>query len=228
MPAPGSLDEPLLGLAACWNEVGIAGNGTCPELRRFIHCRNCPVYSAAGAQVLDRSLPADYRAEQSQQFAVEQRRSRPGHASAVLFRLGDEWLALPTKAIQEVAERRPIHSLPHRPNGIVLGVTNVRGELLICVSLADLLKIGGLVTGERLRSCYQRLLVVNWEGSRMAFPAEETQGPCRFYPQELQPSPVTLARAKPSHTQGLIPWQRRNASLLDPASLFAELNRNLK
>ena len=36
---------------------------------------------------------------------------------------------------------RLIHSLPHRRQGIVLGLVNVRGELLICVSLARLLGI---------------------------------------------------------------------------------------
>src|SRR2546422_1979826 len=39
------------------------------------------------------------------------------------------------RSIAEVAERRVIHSLPHRRTGIVLGVVNVRGELLVCVSL---------------------------------------------------------------------------------------------
>ena len=43
-------------IRACWNEIGVQGNGSCPELRKVIHCRNCPVYSKAGVQLLDRPL----------------------------------------------------------------------------------------------------------------------------------------------------------------------------
>src|SRR5437879_1067310 len=53
----------------CWNVIGVEGNGTCRELVKFIHCRNCPVYSAAGTQLLDRPLPAEYRREQAEHYA---------------------------------------------------------------------------------------------------------------------------------------------------------------
>src|SRR5438445_8021579 len=66
----------------------------------------------------------------------------PARTSAVIFRIHSEWLALPTEAFQEVAERRRIHSLPHRRNGVVLGLVNIRGELLICVDLGRVLGIG--------------------------------------------------------------------------------------
>ena len=54
----------------------------------------------------------------------------------MIFRVGTEWLALPAAAIQEVSNLRPVHRVPHRTSGVLLGVVNVRGELLICVSLA--------------------------------------------------------------------------------------------
>ena len=215
-------------LTACWNEIGVYGTGSCGELRRFVHCRNCPVYSAAGIQVLERNLPPGYLQERSRQFAMARASARPEHASAVLFRLREEWLALPTEALQEVAEHRQIHSLPHRNKGVLLGLTNIRGELLICVSLGRLLDIESLSTSQVLRSSYKRLMVVNSDGNRFAFPAEEVKGPCRFHPQDLTPLPSTLARAKSSYTQGLVSWQDKNVALLDPALLFIALNRSLK
>src|SRR5438045_1523494 len=127
---------------ACWHKIGVYGDGSCPELKRFIHCRNCPVYSNAGLQLLDRPLPADYRRERTAHFAQEKKLPPPARTSALLFRLAAEWLALPTHAFQEVAERRPIHSLPHRRQGPVLGLVNIRGELLICVALGRLLGLG--------------------------------------------------------------------------------------
>src|SRR5436190_11950312 len=80
-------------LEACWNEIGVYGNGECAELAAHIHCRNCPVYASAGARLLDRPLPADYRRECSQHFALQKKAVTPGRISAVLFRLNSEWLA---------------------------------------------------------------------------------------------------------------------------------------
>src|ERR1051325_6490730 len=131
--------EAPLAIHDCWNTIGVEGNGTCRELVKFIHCRNCPVYSSAGRQLLDRPLPAEYRREQAEHYAQAKRFSQPSRLSVVLFRLGAEWLALPTSAFQEVAERRGLHTLPHRRRGLALGLVNVRGELLICASLARLL-----------------------------------------------------------------------------------------
>ena len=36
--------------------------------------------------------------------------------SIVIFRVGSEWLALPATCVTEVANLRPIHSLPHLPS----------------------------------------------------------------------------------------------------------------
>ncbi|MDM9384291.1 hypothetical protein QUB80_26815 [Chlorogloeopsis sp. ULAP01] len=45
----------------CWNIIGIMGDRSCPELSNFIHCRNCPIYSAGGHQLLERCVPNNYR-----------------------------------------------------------------------------------------------------------------------------------------------------------------------
>ena len=41
-------------IQACWNEIGVHGDGSCRELQKFILCRNCPVYSSAVVRLLDR------------------------------------------------------------------------------------------------------------------------------------------------------------------------------
>ena len=125
----------------CWNQIGVMGNGTCRELVKNIHCRNCAVYMAAGLQLLDRALPAEYRRERAVHYAPPKQLSHPARVSAVIFRLGVEWLALPTIVFQEVAERRTLHTLPHRRGGLALGLVNVRGELVICATVARLLGV---------------------------------------------------------------------------------------
>jgi chemotaxis-related protein WspD len=132
----------------CWNLIGVSGNGSCRELLRFVHCRNCPVYSTAAVQLLDRPVTEERRREWTGYYGQERQLTTPARISLVIFRLGGEWLALPTLAFQEVAERRRLHSLPHRRGGVVLGLVNVRGELLVCASLDRVLGLASPPGGE--------------------------------------------------------------------------------
>src|SRR5258707_976653 len=156
-PEPGTR---IAAIHDCWNLIGVEGNRTCRELLKFTHCRNCPVYSAAGMQLLDRPISAGYRREHAEHYAQQKRITQATRLSVVIFRLANEWLALPTTVVQEVSppckipqtdsrttdgisksERRPMHSLPHRRGGVAPGLVNVRGELLVCVSAARLLGV---------------------------------------------------------------------------------------
>lgn len=226
-PAVGlqSPDGPAAAVEACWSEIGVYGSRRCPELDQFVHCRNCPVYSSAGARLLDRPLPSEYRRERTAHFAVA-KQLREGRAhSALIFRLGAEWLALPTQVFQEVAERRPIHSLPHRRQGLVLGLASVRGEILLVFSLRDLLGLQPGPAPGRSPAAGGRLLVSHWQGQRFVFPVDEVCGPHRFDPERLQAPPATLAKAHPAYTRGLLQWQQQLVGLLDASLLFAALSR---
>jgi chemotaxis-related protein WspD len=232
-PAAASVRPPEPGrslateISDCWNKIGVYGNASCSELRQFVHCRNCPVYSTAGLRLLDRPLPEQYRSAWTRHFAQEKRIAASGNTSAVLFRISAEWFALPTRALQEVAEQRRIHSLPHRRHGVVLGLANVRGELLVCVSLGHLLSLEGIPPREALRATHHRLLVANWEGTRVAFPVDEVQGTHRFQLQELTPPPATVAKANPAFTQGIFRWKERAIGFLNVDLLLPALNRSL-
>ena len=46
----------------CWNQIGVSGDRSCPELETFIHCRNCPVFAAAARTFFDRPAPEGYLA----------------------------------------------------------------------------------------------------------------------------------------------------------------------
>lgn len=223
-------------IKACWNEIGVRGNGTCPKLAEVIRCRNCPVLSTAALRLLDRPLAPEHRRAWTEHFAQKQTPVAPAQSSALLFRVHTEWLALPTQAFQEVAERRPVHSLPNRRQGIVLGLVNVRGELLICVSLSHLLRLDATPPRDTRHPTYDRLLVANWTGHRFVFPADEVHGIHRFQTQELTEPPATLAKSalrtphSPLPTQfarGILRWQGRTVGLLDADRVFSSLNRSL-
>jgi len=220
-------EDVAVSICACWNEIGVQGSATCPELPKVVHCRNCPTYSAAAVLFLDRPLLPQCRREWTEHYAQPKRLVVSATCSALVFRISAEWLALPAQALQEVAEHRPVHSLPHRRRDIVLGLVNIRGELLICVTLGGLLGLEQAATGPSQRRVYDRLLVANWHGNRLAFPADEVSGVQRFQMPELKELPATLAKSNQRYTQGLLPWRGRTVGLLDAEHLFSTLDRSL-
>jgi len=216
----------------CWNQIGVSGNQSCRELRRYIHCHHCPVYSAAAARLLDRPFSTEDRRAWTEHYAHEKRLRAPAKTSALLFRLGAEWLALPTSAFQEIADHRVLHSLPHRRLGIVLGLVNVRGELLICASLARMFGLepaGGrpALAVRRPTSRSERLLVADRAGQRFAFPVDEVHGVHRFHQADLREPPATIACGGLSCATGVFPWRNFAVGFLDADAVFAAVNQNL-
>ena len=223
---PGSPSDPEVKVFDCWNTIGVEGNGSCGELVKFVHCRNCPVHAAAAMQLLNRPLASDYRAEQTAHYAARKKLTTPARLSVVIFRLEAECFALPAQVFQEVAERRPQHSLPHRARSIALGIVNIRGELLVCASLTRLLGVPETAPRNQ-RALMDRLLVANWNGHRVAFPVDEVFGIHRFQQDELRESPSTAGRSTLTYTRGVIAWRERPVGFLHAESLFAALSRSL-
>jgi chemotaxis-related protein WspD len=224
---PSSPVPPAPGISDCWNKIGVSGDSSCPELSRHVHCRNCPVYSAAGAELLNRALPANYRQDWTEYFSKEKKRAAPGKLSAVIFRIGPRWFGLPTQAFQEVAEYRAIHTLPHRQDGLVLGLVNFRGELLVCVSLSRLLGMERESVRERPCKVYERLVIAEWQGNLLTFPVHEVHGIHRYNPEDLQELPAATAPGDATFTRGMLDWGGKRVGCLDEDSLFSALNRSL-
>ena len=214
----------------CWNRIGVRGDASCPELIQWVHCRNCPVYSASAADLLQREAPLDYLADRSRHFAqsVDDRQSQT--QSAIVFRVESEWFALSTLAFDEVADQRPIHSLPHRRGGGVLGLVNVRGELLICLSLAKIMGLEEAASAgpakERLGR--RRLIILRHAEGRLAFPVDEVQSIHSYDPADLGAVPATVARAAASYTAGLMTWSGRVVGCLDGPRILEALNRGVR
>ena len=214
-------------IADCWNKIGVHGDGSCRELDEHIHCRNCPTYTAAASVLLDRDLPPAYRDEWTNHFSQERRVEELDTGSIVVFRIGDEWLGLPTAVFSEFVDMRAIHSLPHRRNGVLLGLTNVRGELLVCVSLGKALGIVKETRKTPQRAVYERLVVIRDQDHRIVFPVDEVHGIHRFHPGQLTEAPATVAKATATHTKAMLPWEDQAIGCLDDQLLFYTLNRSL-
>jgi chemotaxis-related protein WspD len=211
----------------CWNRIGVRGDGSCPELKLHAHCRNCPTYSAAALRLLDRDLSAQCVADSTGHFAqVKQLEEQDTH-SVVIFRLASEWFALPTLVFDEVSEQRMIHSLPHRRSVAVLGLVNVRGELLICASLGRMLALEETAAAPACGIVRKRLVIMRHEGGRIAFPVDEVQGTYRYHLRELRPVPATLAKSAATYTKALLSWRERTVGCLDADLIVHTLNRSV-
>ena len=222
-----SLDTPRP-MTDCWQHIGVWGNNSCGELKAHLHCRNCPTYAAAAMRLLDSRPPAGYRHEWTEHIAVKAPVADTG-TPLLVFRIGDDWLALAIGVMEEVGESRHIHTLPHRREGVLLGVVNVRGELLACVSVGRLL---GVEKGKGPNSALPgrstaRMLVVRHGGERYAFPVTEVRGvqhlvlpmePLAFVPDD---------RIMGAAGRSRVGWRGRNVCCLDEEKLFAALNRSL-
>ncbi len=213
----------------CWNHIGVFGDGSCRELAQAVHCRNCPTYSAAAAELLDREIDAEYLTGSAQHFRIEKEASARDTDSVVIFRIGAEWLALPAGVFQEVCAVRAIHTLPHRRNGTVLGIANVRGALLVCVSLHALLGIdkAQASTVAQRRLVHERLLVASRDGERLVFPVDEIHGIHRFHPGQLGDVPATVAKSAATYTRAILKWEEKSVGVLDEQLLFYSLNKSL-
>jgi chemotaxis-related protein WspD len=213
----------------CWNTIGVRGNASCPELQKHVHCRNCPAYSSGAVELLDRDLPANYLADWTHHFAQPKYTDGVDTQSIVIFRVGGEWLALSTVVVSEVANRLPIHSLPHRMSRVVIGVANVRGQLLICVSLAAVLGLESNIDrdGENPRAVYARLLVCRCASVRIVCPIDQVHGIHRFHARELREVPSTVAKAKTTYSRALLPWNKQSVGVLDDQLLFSTIERSM-
>jgi chemotaxis-related protein WspD len=221
----------------CWNRIGIRGHASCPRLAGYVHCRNCPVHEAAAAALLDRpftdiDLALDHSDAAERPWARAISAKPAGVAldidSMLVFRIGDEWLALPTMVFRQVTEMRRIHSIPHRRNCAVLGVVNIRGALVVCASLFDMLGLDATATSrDSRRAAYQRLLVVASHGQSVAFPVDEVDGVQRFARAACEAVPATVARTALPHTRAMVRLHDRTIGLLDADLLFQTLNRSL-
>lgn len=216
----------------CWNRIGIGGDGSCERLPQYVHCRNCPVYAQASRTLLDR-MPVTYQDAQtalSRGQAVANGRSVAASAGqtvqVLVFRLHAEWLAIAVSALEEVAPVRAVHGLPHRRGGALLGVTNIRGSLLGCVSLKSVLNIDqAVLTQDR---AVARMLVFSTPGASVVTLVDEVDGIYALDPSALSPVPATLGLASVNHTQGWGPCGKRDVGLLDTDAVRSALERGMQ
>ena len=215
----------------CWNRIGVMGDGSCPELKDAVHCRNCPVFMRAGQRLFEREPPAQYVEEQTRQLAEQTAAEATDTVAVLILRIGQEWLAMDVAVVAEVADPRTVHRIPHRSSQLLMGLVNIRGELQLCISLPTLL---GIETVEhrpgkenRGASATSRLVVVEYHRQTWVFPVDEVAGIHRVGVDKLGNVPATVAIGPKRFSRAVFAWEGRKVGYLAEDRLFQTLEGSI-
>ena len=208
----------------CWVKIGVWGDGSCPELPRVGHCRNCEVYSGAGSRLLDRPIPDDYTESWSALLDKENSTEQVATQSYLVFRIGEVWLAFGAASLREITQPRVIRKVPHRLAESLLGIVNVRGELYPCVSLH--LLFGEPASAVLARTA--RFFVARSGSGDWVFPVDQVEGMHQVSEGQIEPLPATLKSVGAVYTRGLFRQNAgRSVAIIDDNLLFPALERRL-
>lgn len=205
---------------ACRSTIGIWGDRSCPELHTLDHCHNCPVYTQLGRQVLDQApldidIPVGSVSANGTTYAAHSRQH-----SLFVFRLGGDWLALPTAKIREVVAPLSPHPIPHRRHKAFEGLVNIRGEVHPCVSLTTLLNC----ESGNDASSITRLVLLEDDAGCFAFLADEVHNVVLVLQHAIAPPPVSILNSQPCYITGIAKIDGHDVGLIDDTLL----NHSLK
>ncbi|MFO0872694.1 MAG: chemotaxis protein CheW [Phycisphaerales bacterium] len=110
--------------------VGVDGSSTARAEHAVLH-------------LLDRPIEADDLALRGELAARPRERRSARHDAVVVFRLGAELLGIQVSAVRRIMPCTAVMPIPHRTNDVVVGLCNVRGELVLAADLRRLLGIAG-------------------------------------------------------------------------------------
>ncbi|SNR83486.1 chemotaxis protein CheW [Pseudomonas segetis] len=217
-------DDSLPILDDCWKRIGVYGDKSCPRLVEHVHCRNCEVYAQAAISLLDRYgsqlLERDDATADVEQDLGECR-------STLIFRLGEQWLGLATSGLVSVVSQTTIHSLPHQRSRSVLGVTNVNGALVACISLQDLLGLEPVQIANTERRVVPRMLILGSSNGVFVAPVDEVEGIHRIALSAIREPARGVGQAAGQYAKGVVRWRERSITLLDEQLLAQAMTRSL-
>lgn len=217
---------------SCWNSIGVWGKQIprCPKLEEFIHCQNCDVFHSASLVAYERAFPDDYRREWTEVLAGSKEELVSDTKPVIVFRIGDEWVAIAAGLCKEISRMMKVHRLPHNKSQILRGVVNNGGEIRICFSLGGLLGIAkaSKVFGEDAQGVYARMIVMEVAGRKYVFPVSEIKGLLHYREADLGPLPNTVLASSASYMNGVIKWDDLSIGCLDEALLTSQLERSVK
>ncbi len=209
----------------CWNTIGIwSRKHSCEKLDEVVHCYNCEVYRQATAYVYDAAPSAEYRDECTQALREPKVVKKIKTNSVLTFEIAGEWLAIPSKYINEITPYRKAQSLPHNKNPYILGIVNISGEIEVSFSLENVLELSNRAVDGR---AYQHVIITEYKQQHYVFPVIQLGEVYRYHSDDLKEVPNILDERAGSFMHGLIKWKNRQVGALDAELLFTAIERSM-
>jgi chemotaxis signal transduction protein len=168
------------------------------------------------------SIPDGLREFWASQLAAEPSAALSGtKIRRFVFRVGAEWFGLDPRALSlTLPDVRP-RQLPHRAGGLLEGLINADGRIVVCLRMPHLWDI---LASQTPSGAGRRVLVFQIEGWSFAIRAEEVQGIEEFAEDTIGPISSGAPEALRHCAQGIVFHEGKAVSLLQ-AGPFAELAR---
>lgn len=212
----------------CWGRIGTAGDRSCADLKKALHCRNCDVFTAAARKVFDQKPPAGYREELARTLAAQEAPRPEKEMSIIIFRIGPQWMALPSRILKGISSPQPVHGIPHR-GGVFKGLVNIEGELHLSFDMERLLGVcahpGPAAASARV---FARLITLNSNGQDWSFSSDEIMKIVRVDCAALLPAAPQAAPDGAMYARGSFACDGKDVILLDEELLASSLRRCLK
>lgn len=174
--------------------------------------------------LLDRPLSREEIEETTAVVAAKAERVATQLRSVLVFRAGEERLALEADATHRVVPATAVRRVPHRTNAVFAGIANVSGELTPVASIAAALGVpaGGVPT---------HFIVIGEAGARWAFAVDLVEGVRRIDAERSIAPPTTVRHAADGCTHCLVPitddGHEALVAVLDARKLAALFARSL-
>jgi chemotaxis-related protein WspD len=108
-----------------------------------------------------------------------------------------------------------------------MGVANVRGVLVPCLSMVELLGLDPAVVTDPTGRITPRMLIVAAQGGPVVVPVDEVDGIHAMDERELESASASGNQANARFTLGVLQWKSRSLRLLDQEQLLSAITRSL-
>ena len=207
---------------ACWRRIGVQGDRSCERLAQHVHCHHCERHAEAAMQLLDRHR-LDLVATADHILPADTPQAGGATLSALVFRLGQDWLALPTTLLQEVSVLVPVHGIPYPRSRSLRGLCNVRGTLVPCLALDQLLGLAPEATPQDR----PRMLILDAPGGALVVQVHAVDAVHALPRALLQDARHASGLAASQLAAAVLQWQQRSITLLDAERLTQAMLRSL-
>jgi len=167
--------------------------------------------------------------EWTEQFSLPKETDSEATESLIVFRIADEWLAIRTICFIEAIDNKFIHFVPNRTNNYLLGLVNVNGELLMCISLSAFLNLPSVIPlNESKSKVYKSLLVMERNGESYVFPVDENYGVVKINISALKDAAATITKSSLTVTNFTFDLNEESVNLIDENRLYEIIDAKLK